>query len=133
MMLSFVSFLLTGLFPFFGLDLGNKKDFFNFLRDDLNFHLFHFSFSKLFNLLYYFYRSRYKFFLYFLWLWEKIKFSININLNIFFAFKDSLHDFNIIVTEDSDVIIILIKERDMKCIWFDAKLFACKVDNSLEV
>jgi hypothetical protein len=60
-----------------------------------------------------------------------IELSEHIDLDILFAFEDCLHDFDIFIAEDGDIIIVLIEEGDVECVRADVELFCDKVDDVL--
>ena len=100
-------------------------DFIDFNRLDFNhlrfFHLCFLNgndFKFDLNLFYFFYLGQ-----------RDMNVSSNINLHIFLSFEESLHDINVFITQDSDIIIILIEEGDVQGRRNDIEFFADEGNN----
>ena len=55
-----------------------------------------------------------------------VDFSFHINLHILFAFKDSLHDLDVLIAQNGNLIIFLVEEGQLKGAGFDIELLLGK-------
>ncbi len=60
-----------------------------------------------------------------------VNFSFHINFHIFLSFKDCLHNLDILVAEDANLVIILIEEGELKGGGFDIELLSGKGSNAI--
>jgi hypothetical protein len=61
-----------------------------------------------------------------------VDFPSDVDLDVLLAFEDGLHDFDVVIAEDGDIVIVLIEEGDVEGGWVDVELPADEGDDVVE-